>query len=174
RVRYNDDGQRWTSWNTMLTSKNLSDAVTNPARDIPASVGGVKIAYDHGTTALNAANAAKKAADNANHELNNTYRKNRFKDRRCPSHYNGAQVFDISTQDDGGIRIIIMSALWGGGETVLNLPEAFSGFAIPTAVDLGGGRKKLGIAMEGNNKIRVFAPSGIIGIHVHVIGFTHF
>ncbi|MFY1028336.1 phage tail protein, partial [Actinobacillus seminis] len=51
KVRYKDDGQRWTSWNTMLTSKNLSDAVTNSARDIPASVGGVKIAYDRAVEA---------------------------------------------------------------------------------------------------------------------------
>ncbi|OZN24452.1 phage tail protein [Actinobacillus seminis] len=51
KVRYKDDGQRWTSWNTMLTSKNLSDSVTNSARDIPASVGGVKIAYDRAVEA---------------------------------------------------------------------------------------------------------------------------
>ena len=107
-------------------------------------------------------------------ELNNTYRKERFKDRWYPSHYNGAQVFDIPTRNDGGLRIIAMNVTFNGGTVELNLPEAFDGHVIPSVVDVGDGRKSLGISMVGNNKVKVYAPGGRVGVQIQVMGFAHF
>lgn len=46
KVRYNDDGVNWSDWTSFLTGRNLSDAVNNSSNSVPASVAGVKTAYD--------------------------------------------------------------------------------------------------------------------------------
>lgn len=117
-----------------------------------------------------------KQSDNNNiwRELNNTYRKNKFADRWYPNHYNGAQVYDIPTRDNGGLRIIIMNVTGGGGEMEFNLPESFYGWTIPTATDVGGGKKNLGISVIDNKRVKVFAPGGQVGVNIQVIGFANF
>lgn len=62
KVRYNDDGVNWSDWNSILTTRNLSSAVNNPSDSVPASVAGVKTAYDHANTANQNANSRVKQA----------------------------------------------------------------------------------------------------------------
>lgn len=47
-------------------------------------------------------------------ELNNTYRKNRFRHQYYPNHYQGAEVYDIPVGDNGVMRIIIMRVTING------------------------------------------------------------
>lgn len=63
KVRCNDDGVNWSDWTSFLTERNLSAAVNNSSNTVPASVAGVKSAYDRGTTALNQANTANNNAN---------------------------------------------------------------------------------------------------------------
>lgn len=46
KVRYNDDGVNWYDWTSFLTERNLSAEVNNSSNTVPASVAGVKTAYD--------------------------------------------------------------------------------------------------------------------------------
>ena len=63
KVRYNDDGVNWSDWTSFLTERNLSAEINNSSDTVPASVAGVKLAYDRGTTALNKANDANANAE---------------------------------------------------------------------------------------------------------------
>lgn len=97
-----------------------------------------------------------KQADISNvwNELNNTYRKNRFRHQHYPNHYNGAEVFDIPMADNGVARVIVMNVSINGYARV-NLPEAYNGSCMVQATDLGGGRKVLGANIQNGNVVEI-------------------
>lgn len=92
--------------------------------------------------------------NNVWNELNNTYRKNRFRHQNYPHHYNGAEVFDIPMADNGVIRLIIMNVSINGYARV-NLPEAYTGNCIVQATDLGAGRKAVGANIQSGNVVEI-------------------
>lgn len=79
-----------------------------------------------------------KQADISNvwRELNNTYRKNRFRHQHYPNHYQGAEVYDIPMSDNAVMRVILMTVTINGYAKV-NLPEAFTGYCTVQATDVG-------------------------------------
>lgn len=87
-------------------------------------------------------------------ELNNTYRKNRYRHQHYPRHYNGAEVFDIPVADNGVMRIIVMNVTINGYARV-NLPEAYNGSCIVQATDVGGGRKNVGANIQNGNVVEI-------------------
>lgn len=111
-----------------------------------------------------------KQSDNNNiwAELNNTYRKSRFGYRWYPNHYEGAQVIDIPTGDNSVIRITTMGVTIEGNQTI-NLPEQYNGFTKVVATDVGGGRRAVGIRVEGNNQL-VIDNVYRTGLNIIVIG----
>ena len=102
-----------------------------------------------------------------------TYEKSRFATRFYSNHYNGAQVFDIPVGERSAMRIIEMNVTSGTyGE--FNLPETLSGWAIPTANDVGEGKFPVGISMfDNNNKVKIWTRGNHVGIHVIVIGVVN-
>ena len=97
-----------------------------------------------------------KQADISNvwNELNNTYRKNRFRHQHYPHHYNGAEVFDIPVADNGVMRAIIMNVSIDGNARV-NLPEAFNGSCMVQVTDVGAGRKTVGANIQNGNVVEI-------------------
>lgn len=87
-------------------------------------------------------------------ELNNTYRKNRFRHQHYPHHYNGAEVFDIPMADNGVVKLIVMNVSINGYARV-NLPEAYTGNCIVQATDLGAGRKAVGANIQSGNVVEI-------------------
>lgn len=87
-------------------------------------------------------------------ELNNTYRKNRYRHQYYPHHYNGAEVFDIPMADNGVMRVIIMNVTINGYAKV-NLPEAFNGSCVVQATDVGGGQKSVGANIQNGNVVEI-------------------
>ena len=98
--------------------------------------------------------AKQSDVNNVWNELNNTYRKNRFRQQYYPHHYNGAAVFDIPMADNGVIRLIIMNVSINGYARV-NLPEAYNGSCIVQATDMGGGRKVVGANIQNGNVVEI-------------------
>lgn len=92
--------------------------------------------------------------NNVWNELNNTYRKNRFRHQNYPHHYNGAEVFDIPMADNGVMRVIVMNVSINGYARV-NLPEAYNGSCIVQATDLGAGRKVVGANIQSGNVVEI-------------------
>lgn len=92
--------------------------------------------------------------NNVWNELNNTYRKNRFRHQYYPHHYNGAEVFDVPVVDNGVMRVIVMSVTINGYARV-NLPEAFNGSCIVQATDAGAGRKSVGANIQNGNVVEI-------------------
>lgn len=92
--------------------------------------------------------------NNVWNDLNNTYRKNRFRHQNYPNHYNGAEVFDIPVADNGVVRLIIMNVSINGYARV-NLPEAYNGNCIVQATDLGAGRKAVGANIQSGNVVEI-------------------
>lgn len=92
--------------------------------------------------------------NNVWNELNNTYRKNRFRHQYYPHHYNGAEVFDIPMADNGVMRVIVMNVSINGYARV-NLPEAYNGSCIVQATDLGAGRKVVGANIQSGNVVEI-------------------
>lgn len=92
--------------------------------------------------------------NNVWNELNNTYRKNRFRHQHYPHHYNGAEVFDIPMADNGVVRLIVMNVSINGYARV-NLPEAYNGSCIVQATDLGAGRKVVGANIQSGNVVEI-------------------
>lgn len=113
-----------------------------------------------------------KQADISNvwNELNNTYRKNRYRHQHYPSHYNGAEVFDIPVADNGVMRIIVMNVTINGYAKV-NLPEAFNGYCIVQATDVGGGQKRVGANIQNGNVVEIH-NSGETGFNILAIGWN--
>lgn len=97
--------------------------------------------------------------------------KTRCYDNWYPNHYRGAQVFKIPTRGDGGLKVTVMQADING-DTELWLPENYDGFYIPTATDIGAGRKSLGVVGLGGNKIKVFVWSNAT-VQIHCIGWSN-
>lgn len=97
-----------------------------------------------------------KQADISNvwNELNNTYRKNRFRNQHYPNHYNGAEVYDIPLRDNGVMRVIVMSVSINGYARV-NLPEALNGSCVVQVTDVGGGRKTVGANIQNGNVVEI-------------------
>lgn len=103
-------------------------------------------------------------------ELNNTYRKNRFRHQYYPNHYQGAEVYDIPVGDNGVMRIIIMRVTINGYANV-NLPEAFNGYCIVQATDVGGGQKRVGANIQNGNVVEIH-NSGETGFNILAIGWN--
>lgn len=112
-----------------------------------------------------------KQADISNvwNELNNTYRKNRYRHQHYPHHYNGAEVFDVPMADNGVMRVIIMNVTINGYARV-NLPEAFNGSCMVQATDVGGGRKVVGANIQNGNVVGIHA-AGEVGLNILAIGW---
>lgn len=102
-------------------------------------------------------------------ELNNTYRKNRYRHQHYPRHYNGAEVFDIPVADNGVMRIIVMNVTINGYARV-NLPEAYNGSCMVQATDVGGGRKVAGANIQNGNVVEIH-NSGEAGFNILTIGW---
>ena len=102
-------------------------------------------------------------------ELNNTYRKNRFRHQNYPNHYKGAEVFDIPITDKGVMRVIIMNVTINGYAKV-NLPEAYNGKCIVQATDVGAGRKVVGANIQSGNIVEIHA-AGEVGLNILTIGW---
>ena len=92
--------------------------------------------------------------NNVWNDLNNTFRKNRFRHQHYPHHYNGAEVFDIPVADNGVVRLIVMNVSINGYARV-NLPEAYNGSCIVQATDLGAGRKVVGANIQSGNVVEI-------------------
>ena len=112
-----------------------------------------------------------KQADISNvwRELNNTYRKNRYRHQHYPHHYNGAEVFDIPVADNGVMRVIVMNVTINGYARV-NLPEAYNGSCMVQATDVGGGRKVVGANIKNGNVVEIH-NGGEVGLNILTIGW---
>lgn len=107
--------------------------------------------------------------NNVWNELNNTYRKNRFRHQYYPHHYNSAEVYDMPVTDNGVMRVIIMHVTINGYAKV-NLPEAFNGSCIVQATDAGGGRKSVGANIQNGNVVEIH-NSGETALQILAIGW---
>lgn len=107
--------------------------------------------------------------NNVWNELNNTYRKNRFRHQHYPHHYGGAEVFDVPMADNGVMRVIIMNVTINGYARV-NLPEAFNGSCMVQATDVGGGRKVVGANIQNGNVVEIH-NGGEVGLNILAIGW---
>lgn len=107
--------------------------------------------------------------NNVWNELNNTYRKNRYRSQYYPHHYNGAAVFDVTVADNGVMRVIIMNVTVYGYAKV-NLPEAFNGSCMVQATDVGGGRKVVGANIQNGNVVEIHT-AGEVGLNILAIGW---
>ena len=107
--------------------------------------------------------------NNVWNELNNTYRKNRFRYQYYPHHYNGAEVYDMPVTDNGVMRVIIMHVTINGYAKV-NLPEAFNGSCIVQATDAGGGRKSVGANIQNGNVVEIH-NGGETALQILAIGW---
>lgn len=107
--------------------------------------------------------------NNVWNELNNTYRKNRYRHQHYPHHYNGAEVFDVPMADNGVMRVIVMNVNINGYAKV-NLPEAFNGSCLVQATDVGGGQKRVGANIQNGNVVEIH-NSGETGFQILAIGW---
>lgn len=107
--------------------------------------------------------------NNVWNELNNTYRKNRYRHQHYPHHYNGAEVFDIPVADNGVMRVIVMNVTINGYARV-NLPEAYNGRCMVQATDVGGGRKVVGANIQNGNVVEIH-NGGEVGLNILTIGW---
>lgn len=107
--------------------------------------------------------------NNVWNELNNTYRKNRFRHQHYPHHYNSAEVFDIPVADNGVMRVIVMNVHINGYAKV-NLPEAYNGSCMVQVTDVGGGRKTVGANIQNGNIVEIH-NSGEAGFNILTIGW---
>lgn len=112
-----------------------------------------------------------KQADISNvwRELNNTYRKNRFRHQHYPNHYQGAEVYDIPMSDNAVMRVILMTVTINGYAKV-NLPEAFTGYCTVQATDVGGGQKRVGANIQNGSVVEIH-NSGETGFQILAIGW---
>lgn len=92
--------------------------------------------------------------NNVWNDLNNTFRKNRFRHQHYPHHYNGAEVFDVPVADNGVMRVIVMNVSINGYAKV-NLPEAYNGSCMVQATDFGAGRKAVGVNIQNGNVVEI-------------------
>lgn len=107
--------------------------------------------------------------NNVWNELNNTYRKNRFRHQHYPNHYQGAEVYDIPMADNGVMRVIVMNVHINGYAKV-NLPEAYNGRCMVQATDVGGGRKTVGANIQNGNVVEIHV-AGDVGLNILTIGW---
>ena len=107
--------------------------------------------------------------NNVWNELNNTYRKNRYRHQHYPHHYNGAAVFDVPVADNGVMRVIIMNVTINGYAKV-NLPESFNGSCVVQATDVGGAQKRVGANIQNGNIVEIH-NSGETGFQILAIGW---
>ena len=107
--------------------------------------------------------------NNVWNELNNTYRKNRFRRQYYPSHYHGAEVFDIPIADNGVMRVIVMNVTINGYARV-NLPEAYNGSCMVQATDVGVGQKSVGANIQNGNIVEIHT-TGDARLNILTIGW---
>ena len=105
--------------------------------------------------------------NNVWNELNNTYRKNRFR-HQYYNYYNGAKVFDIPISGNAVMRVILMNVLVNG-YTKVHLPEAYNGSCVVQATDVGAGRKVVGANIQNGNTVEIHA-NGEVGLNILTIG----
>lgn len=113
--------------------------------------------------------AKQEDISNVWNELNNTYRKNRFRHQYYPHHYNGAEVYDMPVGDNGVMRVIIMNVMIDGYAKV-NLPEAFNGACMVQVTDVGAGRKTVGANIQNGNIVEIH-NGGEAGFNILAIGW---
>lgn len=113
--------------------------------------------------------AKKSDVNNVWNELNNTYRKNRFRHQHYQNHYQGAEVYDIPMSDNAVMRVILMTVTINGYAKV-NLPEAFTGYCTVQATDVGGGQKRVGANIQNGNVVEIH-NSGETGFQILAIGW---
>lgn len=101
-------------------------------------------------------------------DMNDTYRKSRFSHRFYSNHYEGAEVYDIPTEDRAVLRITVMQATIDNRQTI-SLPERYTGFTKVVATDVGGGRHVVGARIENGNQL-VLENGGRTGLNIIVIG----
>lgn len=101
-------------------------------------------------------------------DMNDTYRKSRFSHRFYSNHYEGAEVYDIPTEDRAVLRITVMQATIDNRQTI-SLPERYTGFTKVVATDVGGGRHVVGARVENGNQL-VLENGGRTGLNIIVIG----
>ena len=107
--------------------------------------------------------------NNVWNELNNTYRKNRFRHQHYPNHYNGAEVYDIPMANNAVMRVILMTVTINGYAKV-SLPEAFTGYCTVQATDVGGGQKRVGASIRNGNVVEIH-NSGETNFQILAIGW---
>lgn len=107
--------------------------------------------------------------NNVWNELNNTYRKNRYRHQYYPHHYNGAEVFDMPVVDNGVMRVIIMNVTINGYAKVY-LPESFNGSCMVQATDVGAGRKVVGANIQNGNVVEIH-NGGEVRLNILAIGW---
>ena len=110
-----------------------------------------------------------KQADISNvwNELNNTYRKNRFR-HQYYNYYNGAKVFDMPISGNAVMRVILMNVLVNG-YTQVHLPEAYNGSCVVQATDVGARRKVVGANIQNGITVEIHA-NGYVGLNILTIG----
>lgn len=108
--------------------------------------------------------------NNVWNELNNTYRKNRYRHQHYPHHYNGSDVFDIPVADNSVMRVIVMNVTSNGYTRVL-LPEAYNGLCIVQATDVGGGRKVVGANIQNGTVVEIHNGGEVVGLNILTIGW---
>ena len=101
-------------------------------------------------------------------DMNDTYRRSRFSHRFYGNHYEGAEVYDIPTEDRAVLRITVMKATIENSQTI-SLPERYTGFTIVAATDVGSGRHVVGARVENGNQL-VLENGGRTGLNIIVIG----
>lgn len=107
--------------------------------------------------------------NNVRNELNNTYRKNRFRHQHYPNHYNGAEVFDIPMGDRGVMRVIVMNVHVYGYANV-SLPEAYNGSCMVQATDVGREHKAVGVHIQNGHSVDIYNV-GEVELNILTIGW---
>ena len=84
-----------------------------------------------------------------------------------PSHHRGAQVFYHAAS---GLKIITMTVNTASGQSLIQLPESFSGYFVPIGCDVGSGKFAIGASANGQSGISVYTPAAMT-CHFICIGY---
>ena len=85
-----------------------------------------------------------------------------------PRFHNGARSY---YHPASGLKMIAMAATLSGGQSLISLPETFSGGFFPFGCDVGEARYSIGVSANGNSGLIAHAPAGM-GCRFFCIG-TH-
>lgn len=84
-----------------------------------------------------------------------------------PSHHRGAQVFYHAAS---GLKIITMTVNTASGQSLIQLPESFTGYFVPIGCDVGSGKFAIGASANGQSGISVYTPAAMT-CHFICIGY---